>query len=58
MVSLIYYRSVGTQEGAAEKLSILNAIFPEVGQQLGRRPAGVGKDEPLDTARAAWAALR
>jgi predicted RNase H-like nuclease len=47
-----------SKEGAAERLSVLSPIFPEIGQHLGSRPPGVGKDDLLDAAAAAWTALR
>jgi predicted RNase H-like nuclease len=47
-----------TREGAADRLSCLNPIFPEIGHHLGSRPPGVGKDDLLDAAAAAWTALR
>lgn len=42
-----------TKEGAADRLSILNPIFPKIGHHLGSRPNGVGKDDLLDTAASA-----
>ena len=51
-------RNKKTKEGAAERLSVLSAIFPEIGQQLGSRPPGVAKDDLLDATAAAWTALR
>ena len=47
-----------TSEGAADRLSVLNPIFPKVGYHLGSRPRGVAKDDLLDAAVAAWTALR
>jgi predicted RNase H-like nuclease len=47
-----------TKEGAADRLSVLSPIFPEIGQHLGSRPSGVAKDDLLDAAAAAWTALR
>jgi predicted RNase H-like nuclease len=46
------------KEGAAERLAVLSPIFPKIGQHLGSRPSGVGKDDLLDAAVAAWTALR
>jgi predicted RNase H-like nuclease len=47
-----------TKEGAADRLSVLNPIFPKIGHHLGGRPSGVAKDDLLDAAAAAWSALR
>lgn len=47
-----------TKEGAADRLSALNPIFPEIGHHIGSRPSGVAKDDLLDAAVAAWTALR
>jgi predicted RNase H-like nuclease len=47
-----------TKEGAADRLSILNSIFPKIAHHLGSRPSGVAKDDLLDAAAAAWSALR
>ena len=47
-----------SKEGAAERLSLLSPIFPEIGRYLGSRLPGVGKDDLLDAAAAAWTALR
>jgi len=47
-----------TKEGAVERLAVLSPIFPEIGPHLDSRPPGVGKDDLLDAAAAAWTALR
>jgi predicted RNase H-like nuclease len=47
-----------TKEGASDRLSVLNPIFPEIGHHLDSRPSGVAKDDLLDAAAAAWSALR
>jgi predicted RNase H-like nuclease len=47
-----------TKEGAADRLSVLNPIFPEIGYHLGSRPSGVATDDLLDAAAAAWTAHR
>jgi predicted RNase H-like nuclease len=47
-----------TKEGAAERLAVLSPIFPEIARHLGSRPPGVGKDDLLDAAAAAWTGLR
>jgi predicted RNase H-like nuclease len=47
-----------TKEGASDRLSVLNPIFPKIGHHLDSRPKGVAKDDLLDAAAAAWTALR
>jgi predicted RNase H-like nuclease len=47
-----------TKEGVAERLALLSPVFPEIERHLGGRPPGVGKDDLLDAAAAAWTALR
>jgi predicted RNase H-like nuclease len=47
-----------TKEGAADRLSVLNPIFPEIAHHLGSRSSGVATDDLLDAAAAAWTALR
>jgi predicted RNase H-like nuclease len=47
-----------TSEGAADRVCVLNPIFPEIGHHLDSRPPGVGKDDLLDAAAAAWTAIR
>jgi predicted RNase H-like nuclease len=44
--------------GFNERFDLLTPIFPEIGQHLGSRPPGVGKDDLLDAVAAAWTALR
>jgi hypothetical protein len=34
-----------TKQRGAERLRVLSPIFPEIGQYLGSRPPGVGKDD-------------
>ena len=34
----------------ADRLSVLNPIFPAIGHHLGSRPKGVAKDDLLDAA--------
>ena len=46
------------EAGFNERLHLLSPIFPKIGQHLGSRPPGVGKDDLLDAAAAAWTALR
>jgi predicted RNase H-like nuclease len=47
-----------TEEGLAERLSLLSPVFPEIGRHLDTRLPGIGKDDLLDAAAAAWTALR
>jgi predicted RNase H-like nuclease len=47
-----------TPEGKAERISLLAPIFPKIERHLGSRPKGVGKDDLLDAAAAAWTAIR
>jgi len=44
--------------GAMERLTLLRRIFPKIDVHLVSRPLGVGKDDLLDAAVAAWTALR
>ena len=45
-------------DGSQERISVLRADFPGIEQQLSDRPPGVGRDDLLDAAAAAWSALR
>jgi predicted RNase H-like nuclease len=45
-------------EGVSERLTLLRKIFPEIDAHMASRPSGVGKDDLLDAAVAAWTALR
>ncbi len=47
-----------TREGAAERIALLSTTFPDIQRHLVNRPPGVGKDDLLDAAAAAWTALR
>lgn len=47
-----------TASGANERLTLLRNIFPEIDRHMVSRPSGVGKDDLLDAAVAAWTALR
>jgi predicted RNase H-like nuclease len=47
-----------SKEGVAERLALLSPIFPDIQQHLMNRLPGVGKDDLLDAAAAAWTALR
>jgi predicted RNase H-like nuclease len=47
-----------TKEGLAERLALLSPLFPEIHQRLDTRLPGVGKDDLLDAAAAAWTAFR
>jgi predicted RNase H-like nuclease len=43
--------------GVNERLALLRTVFPDIDRHLLRRPSGVGKDDLLDAAAAAWTAL-
>lgn len=47
-----------TKEGAAERIVLLRRVFPQIEAHLVNRPRGVGADDLLDAAAAAWTALR
>lgn len=47
-----------TRAGVSERLRLLRRVFPAVEYHLQNRPSGVGKDDLLDAAVAAWTALR
>jgi predicted RNase H-like nuclease len=47
-----------SKEGESERIAVLRTEFPEIQQHLLNRPTGVGKDDLLDAAAAAWTALR
>ena len=47
-----------TKEGAAERIAVLRLVFPEIGRHLADQLPRVGTDDLLDTAAAAWTALR
>ncbi len=44
--------------GVDERLAFLRTVFPDIESHLLCRPSGVGKDDLLDAAAAAWTALR
>ncbi len=46
------------EAGRNERLHLLRPEFPEIDRHLQDRPPGVGKDDLLDAAAAAWTALR
>jgi len=46
-----------TDDGAAERVSVLKHVFPDIERHLPYRPPRVGADDLLDAA-AAWTALR
>ena len=46
------------RDGRQERLALLRRVFPQVGAHLEQRPAGVGVDDLLDAAAAAWTAIR
>jgi predicted RNase H-like nuclease len=37
---------------------LLRSVFPEIDHHLQNRPSGVGKDDLLDAAVAAWTAMK
>jgi predicted RNase H-like nuclease len=45
-------------DGVDERIALLRIVFPDIDQHLQHRPPGVGKDDLLDAAVAAWTALR
>jgi predicted RNase H-like nuclease len=45
-------------EGINQRLDLLRRLFPEIDDHLQNRPSGVGKDDLLDAAVAAWTAIR
>jgi predicted RNase H-like nuclease len=47
-----------TKEGAAERVVLLRRVFPQVETHLVNRPRGIGADDLLDAAAAAWTAMR
>jgi predicted RNase H-like nuclease len=47
-----------TKEGAAERIALLQPVFPEIERHLANRPPHVGTDDLMDAAVAAWTALR
>ncbi|SRR6266487_624736 len=47
-----------TEAGRAERLNLLRSVFPDIQRHLLNRPSGVGQDDLLDAAAAAWTALR
>jgi len=47
-----------TKEGTAERVVLLRRGFPQVETRRANRPHGVGADDLLDAAAAAWSALR
>lgn len=53
----MHYKKVRKQ-GVAERLAILKKVFPEIERHMLNRLSGVGKDDLLDAAVAAWTALR
>jgi predicted RNase H-like nuclease len=46
------------EAGVNERLTLLRPVFPAIDHHLRNRPSGVGKDDLLDAAVAAWSALR
>ena len=47
-----------TREGAAQRITLLSRVFPQIDRHLANRPPRVGIDDLLDAAAAAWTALR
>jgi predicted RNase H-like nuclease len=47
-----------TEAGRNKRLNLLRNVFPDLRRHLVNRPSGVGKDDLLDAAAAAWTALR
>lgn len=47
-----------TDAGLRERLVLLRCVFPDIERHLEQRPSGVGKDDLLDAAVAAWTAIR
>lgn len=46
------------EQGVTERLAVLKKVFPEIEHHLLNRPPDVGKDDLLDSAVAAWSAIR
>jgi predicted RNase H-like nuclease len=46
------------EAGFNERLALLLLVFPNIQRHLDNKPQGVGKDDLLDAAVAAWTALR
>jgi predicted RNase H-like nuclease len=46
------------EAGFTERLGVLLRVFPDIQRHLDSKPHGVGKDDLLDGAAAAWTALR
>lgn len=47
-----------TEDGVNERLNRLRTVFPEIEPHWRNRPPGVGSDDLLDAAAAAWTAVR
>jgi predicted RNase H-like nuclease len=47
-----------TKAGMKERIDLLANAFPDIERHLLNRPRGVGRDDLLDSAAAAWTALR
>jgi predicted RNase H-like nuclease len=45
-------------DGVDERIALLRTVLPDIDRHLQHRPPGVGKDDLLDAAVAAWTALR
>jgi predicted RNase H-like nuclease len=47
-----------TKDGITERIGVLSPVFGEIERHLANRPSNVGADDLLDSAAAAWTALR
>src|SRR6267154_4030860 len=47
-----------SEDGVNERVPLLRSVFADIKYHLRNRPSGVGKDDLLDAAVAAWTALR
>jgi len=47
-----------TKAGHNERRRLIRAVFPDIERHLQNRPVGVGQDDLLDAAVAAWTAVR
>ena len=47
-----------SRDGRLERLALLRRVFPQIDTHLEQRPGGVGVDDLLDAAAAAWTAVR
>jgi len=47
-----------SRDGRLDRLALLSRVFPQIDTHLEHRPGGVGADDLLDAAAAAWTAIR